>query len=169
MHSVAILTICAVICCCCCCFSSSLVASSPATVSHFQISVCRGMCQFRADDLVFVFVFCLFFFSLCNAHVHKQARTHRRTNGEQPPVHASPACQHCKNSPYYPAGYIWFCRKRHQRSGFGKCHVWNRLIFNYDGSTADCLLLKKQKNKYILLFYYYFYHYSQHLIGAETA
>lgn len=140
VHRVAIPTICAAICCCCCCFSSSLVASSPATLSHFQISVCRGMCQFRADDLVFVFVFSFFFFFLFVTHTYtrRHARTHRRTNGERAPLHASPLCQHCKNSPYYPSGCIWFLQQNHRRSGFGKCQFWNRLIFNYGSSTADC-------------------------------
>lgn len=44
-------------------------------------------------------------------------------------------------------------KQKHRQSGFGKCHLWNRLIFNYDSSTADWHFFFKSKK--INIFYCY--------------
>lgn len=79
-----------------------LLVAPLSTLSDFQISVCRGMCQFRTDDLVFA---------------HAQSYKHWKA-----PLHT--LCEHCKNSSFY-------INSVYSTSGCGKCQLWNWLIFNY--------------------------------------
>lgn len=87
-------------------FFSTLLVAPLSTRSDFQISVCRGMCQFRTDDLVFT---------------HAQSYKHWKA-----PLHTLRVCEHCKNSSFYINSVY-----SKDTSGCGKCQLWNWLIFNY--------------------------------------
>lgn len=73
----------------------------------FQISVCRGMCQFRTDDLVFT---------------HALSYKHWKA-----PLHTLDVCEY--STEIHP--FIWIQFTARDLSGCGKCQLWNWLIFNY--------------------------------------
>lgn len=93
-------TICAAICCF---IFPTLLVAPLSTLSDFQISVCRGMCQFRTDDLVFT---------------HTHITMLHTLKG---PLHTLHCCEHSEmHRPFYMKSVY-----SKDVNGCGKCQLWN--------------------------------------------